>query len=153
MTQPSIVKDEPEVIKYLPSSLYLSVKYLRQWRTERDLQIQRREEISQKKKQETIDQAKQAIDDFYENYNNQKEKAIAQTRYHTGLTMSSETISRKEEQEYLASRDENGGGTAWERISKYVDISEKSTAGSGPARYRELLLSLKSDSNAPGSQA
>jgi hypothetical protein len=53
----------------------------RQWRTERDLQIQRREEISQKKKQETIEQAKQAIDDFYEDYNNQKEKAIAQTRY------------------------------------------------------------------------
>jgi hypothetical protein len=45
------------------------------------LQIQRREEISQRKKQEIIEQAKQAIDDFYENYNNQKEKAIAQTRY------------------------------------------------------------------------
>ena len=44
-------------------------------------QIQRREEIAAKKKQEVIEQAKQAIDDFYENYNNQKEKAIAQTRY------------------------------------------------------------------------
>ena len=53
----------------------------RQWREERNLQIQRREEISQKKKQEITEQAKQAIDDFYENYNNQKEKAIAQTRY------------------------------------------------------------------------
>ena len=53
---------------------------VRQWREARNLQIQRREEISQKKKQETIEQAKQAIDDFYENYNNQKEKAIAQTR-------------------------------------------------------------------------
>ena len=52
----------------------------RQWREERNLQIQRREEISQKKKKEVIEQAKQAIDDFYENYNNQKEKAIAQTR-------------------------------------------------------------------------
>src|SRR5271170_369243 len=150
MTQPSVLKDEPEVIKYLHSSL-ISVLISRQWRTERDLQIQRREEISEKKKQETIEQAKQAIDDFYENYNNQKEKAIAQTRYQfNGLSISSDTISRKEEEEYLASRDENGGGTAWERISKYVDISEKSTAGSGPARYRELLLSLKSDSNAPG---
>jgi len=45
------------------------------------LQIQRREEIAAKKKQEVIDQAKQAIDDFYENYNNEKEKLIAQTRY------------------------------------------------------------------------
>jgi len=91
MAQPSAFKDEPEVIKYLDSSL-ISVLISRQWRMERDLQIQRREEISQKKKQETIEQAKQAIDDFYENYNNQKEKAIAQTRYHTGLSMSSETI-------------------------------------------------------------
>ena len=53
----------------------------RQWREERDLQIQRREEIAQKKKQETVQEAQKAIDDFYENYNNQKEKAIAQTRY------------------------------------------------------------------------
>jgi hypothetical protein len=53
----------------------------RQWREERNLQIQRREEISQKKKQEVIEQAKQAIDDFYDNYNSKKEKAIAQTRY------------------------------------------------------------------------
>lgn len=60
---------------------FISALTSRQWRAERDLQIQRREEISQKKKQETIDQAKQAIDDFYENYNNQKEKAVAQTRY------------------------------------------------------------------------
>jgi hypothetical protein len=64
------------VIRYLPN---VSTD-IRQWREERNLQIQRREEISQKKKQEVIEQAKQAIDDFYENYNNKKEKAIAQTR-------------------------------------------------------------------------
>jgi hypothetical protein len=54
--------------------------HIRQWREERNLQIQRREEIAAKKKQETVDQAKQAIDDFYDNYNNKKEKLIAQTR-------------------------------------------------------------------------
>jgi hypothetical protein len=53
----------------------------------------------------------------------------------------------------LAARDEEAGGTAWERIAKYVDISEKSTAGSGPTRYRELLLSLKNDANAPSAEA
>ena len=60
---------------------------------------------------------------------------------------------RKEESEYLAARDDDSGGTAWERIAKYVDISEKSTAGSGPTRYRELLLSLKNDPNAPSAEA
>ena len=58
-----------------------------------------------------------------------------------------------EEQEFLASRDESAGGTAWERIAKYVDISEKSTVGSGLPRYRELLLSLKDDSRAPSAEA
>jgi Clathrin light chain len=60
---------------------------------------------------------------------------------------------RNEEQEFLAARDNEGGGTAWERIAKYVDISDKNSAGSGPTRYRELLLSLKNDANAPSSQA
>jgi hypothetical protein len=53
----------------------------------------------------------------------------------------------------LAARDDEGGGTAWERIAKYVDISDKNSAGSGPTRYRELLLSLKNDENAPSAQA
>jgi hypothetical protein len=60
--------------------LFRYVVDIRQWREKRNLQIQRREEISAKKKQEVRDQARQAIDDFYENYNIQKEKAIAQTR-------------------------------------------------------------------------
>jgi hypothetical protein len=62
-------------------------------------------------------------------------------------------MGRKEEAEYLASRDDNAGGTAWERIAKYVDISEKGSAGSGPTRYRDLLLSLKRDANAPSAAA
>lgn len=62
-------------------------------------------------------------------------------------------MSRKEEEEFIAARDESAGGTAWERIANYVDISEKSTAGGGPTRYRELLLSLKSDANAPSTEA
>ena len=62
-------------------------------------------------------------------------------------------INRKEEEELLARRDESAGGSAWERIAQYVDLSEKSTTGSGPPRFRELLLSLKNDANAPSAQA
>jgi Clathrin light chain len=70
-----------------------------------------------------------------------------------GNGASTHLMARKEEAEYHASRDESAGGTAWERIAKYVDISEKGTAGSGPTRYRDLLLSLKRDANAPGASA
>lgn len=120
-------EDEPEV--------------LREWRERRDLQIQHRDEVSASKKAETVKAAQQAIDEFYENYNNKKDKQIAQTR--------------KEAEEFLKNReDTTAGGTSWERIAKLVDLSGKGTtggaAGSGKAKMRELLLSLRKDEKAPG---
>jgi hypothetical protein len=81
------------------------------------------------------------IDEFYENYNNRKDKGIAQTR--------------KEEEEFLKNReDTTSGGTSWERIAKLVDLSGKGTSGGASgtqkAKMRELLISLRKDENAPG---
>ncbi|KAK4502359.1 hypothetical protein PRZ48_005784 [Zasmidium cellare] len=120
-------EDEPEV--------------LREWRERRDLQIQHRDEVSASKKAETVKAAQQAIDEFYENYNNKKDKQVAQTR--------------KEAEEFLKNReDTTAGGTSWERIAKLVDLSGKGTtggaAGSGKAKMRELLISLRKDEKAPG---
>ncbi|EMD97280.1 hypothetical protein COCC4DRAFT_72767 [Bipolaris maydis ATCC 48331] len=114
---------------------------IREWRERRDLQIQHRDEVAEERKQSTIKEAQQNIDDFYENYNNKKEKEIAKTR--------------KEAEEFLANRDDTtAGGTSWERIAKLVDLSGKGTkggaSGSDKARFRELLLSLKKDEKAPG---
>lgn len=120
-------EDEPEV--------------LREWRERRDLQIQHRDEVAASKKAETVKAAQEAIDEFYENYNNKKDKNIAQTR--------------QEAEEYLKSReDTTAGGTSWERIAKLVDLTGKGqaggAAGSGKAKMRELLVSLRKDENAPG---
>jgi hypothetical protein len=109
---------------------------VREWRERRDLQIQHRDEVSHDRKQKTIQEAQETIDDFYE------EKEIAKTR--------------KEAEEFLANRDDTtAGGTSWERIAKLVDLSGKGTkggaSGSEKARFRELLLSLKKDDKAPGS--
>lgn len=125
---PPVDEEEPEVIT--------------QWRERRDLSLRDREEKSEARKAETIKQAQQNIDDFYENYNSKKEKTIAQTR--------------REAEEFLANReDTSAGGTSWERIAKLVDLSGKGAkggaSGGGKDRFRELLLSLKKDSNAPGS--
>ena len=114
---------------------------IREWRERRDLQIQHRDEVSHDRKQKTIQEAQQNIDDFYDNYNNKKDKEIAKTR--------------KEAEEFLANRDDTtAGGTSWERIAKLVDLSGKGTkggaSGSEKARFRELLLSLKKDEKAPG---
>ncbi|WPH03163.1 Clathrin light chain [Acrodontium crateriforme] len=114
---------------------------VREWRERRDLQLQHRDEVSAGKKAETIKAAQEAIDEFYENYNNKKDKQIAQTK--------------KEAEEFLKNReDTTSGGTSWERISKLVDLSGKGTGGGAPgtgkAKMRELLVALRKDENAPG---
>ena len=120
-------EEEPEVIK--------------EWREKRDAGNAKRAEQFAQQKAETIQEAQQNIDEFYENYNTKKEKMIAQTR--------------KEEEQFLASRDDTtSGGTSWERISKLVDVSGKGqkggASGSGKERFRELLTSLRKDEKAPG---
>ncbi|KAI1361018.1 clathrin light chain [Xylaria arbuscula] len=120
-------EQEPEIIK--------------QWREKRDTaNAKRAEEFSQQKAQ-TIKEAQENIDEFYENYNNKKDKTIAQTR--------------KDEEQFLASRDDTtSGGTSWERIAKLADVSGKGpkggASGSGKERFRELLVSLRKDEKAPG---
>ncbi|ORY71754.1 clathrin light chain [Pseudomassariella vexata] len=120
-------EQEPEVIK--------------EWREKRDAGNAKRAEKFAAQKAETIKEAQQNIDDFYENYNTKKEKTIAQTR--------------KDAEQFLASREDTvSGGTSWERISKLVDVSGKGqkggAGGSGKERFRELLMSLRKDEKAPG---
>jgi hypothetical protein len=120
-------EEEPEVIKL--------------WRERRDLSLQDRSEKSAARQEETIKNAQQNIDDFYENYNSKKEKSIAQTR--------------RDAEEFLANReDTSAGGTSWERIAKLVDLSGKGVkggaSGTGKEKFRELLLSLRKDEKAPG---
>lgn len=55
----------------------------------------------------------------------------------------------------MAKREDTAvGGTSWERIAKLVDISGKGikgdASGSGKERFRQLLLDLRKDENAPG---
>jgi hypothetical protein len=114
---------------------------IKAWREKRDAQIAERSAKFAAQREETIKEAQQNIDDFYENYNTKKEKQITQTR--------------KEAEEFLANRDDvTSGGTSWERISKLVDVSGKGArggaAGSGKERFRELLVSLRKDEKAPG---
>ena len=120
-------EQEPEVVK--------------QWRDRRDAQLAKRAEQFAAQREETIKEAQQNIDDFYDNYNAKKEKGIAQTR--------------KEAEEFLASREDTvSGGTSWDRIAKIVDVSGKGAkggaSGSGKERFREVLLSLRKDEKAPG---
>ena len=113
----------------------------RAWRETRDANLAHRAELASTKKADTIKQAQQYVDDFYENYNTKKEKSIAKTR--------------KEAEEFLAKReDTSAGGTSWERIAKLVDLSGKGAkggaSGTGKERFREMLAGLRKDEKAPG---
>ncbi|KAF2759196.1 clathrin light chain [Pseudovirgaria hyperparasitica] len=126
---------------YIPQSNEPEPEVIREWREKRDLQVQHRDEVSANRKAEAIKAAHEQIDDFYENYNNKKEKQTAQTR--------------REAEDFIKSReDTTAGGTSWERIAKLVDLSGKGTRGGGSGtekqRFRELLLSLRKDEKAPG---
>ncbi|KAJ5129298.1 Clathrin light chain, partial [Penicillium bovifimosum] len=108
----------------------------------RDAEIARRAEVSAEKKAATVKKAQEDIDDFYVSYNNKAEK--------------NRTHARAEAEQFLANReDTSAGGTSWERIAKLVDVSGKGSAGgasgSGKERFREMLLELRKDKEAPGS--
>jgi hypothetical protein len=123
----TIPEEEPEIIK--------------EWRAKRATDLEHRDRISGDKREATIKEAREQIDSFYESYNDKKDKNI--------------TASRKEAEQFLASRDDTtAGGTSWERISKLVDISGKGAKGgaaaSGKDRFREMLVSLRKDEKAPG---
>ncbi|KAG6014190.1 hypothetical protein E4U54_005693 [Claviceps lovelessii] len=120
-------EEEPEVIQ--------------RWREQRDAHIAKRAEQFAAQRSETIKEAQQNIDDFYNNYNTKKEKGIAQ--------------ARKEAEQFLDSREDIvTGGTSWDRIAKLVDVSGKGptggAAGSGKERFREILTTLRKDDQAPG---
>ncbi|KAI1750078.1 clathrin light chain [Xylaria castorea] len=116
---------------------------IKEWREKRDAANAKRAEEFAAQRAETIKEAQQNIDEFYENYNNKKDKTITQTR--------------KDEEQFLASRDDTtSGGTSWERIAKLVDVSGKGqqggASGSGKERFRELLTTLRKDEKAPGAE-
>lgn len=106
---------------------------VREWRERQRLEIEARDKVSEARKQETIEKARKAIDDFYENYNTKRDKDVERTR--------------QEAQEFLDNRENTvAGGTSWERIAKLVDLSDKGAkSGSDKTRFREMLMSLRKD--------
>ncbi|GAA6000921.1 hypothetical protein JCM10207_004720 [Rhodosporidiobolus poonsookiae] len=118
-------------------------EFIKSWREKQAEEIARREEEATRKKEETIAKARNDIDNFYKNYNQKKEKAIAQN---------------KEDEEAFKAQlsDALAQGTTWERICTLVDLQDsrsKTTTKSKQdlARFKDILLSLKREGeNAPG---
>ncbi|GAA6025252.1 hypothetical protein JCM11491_006153 [Sporobolomyces phaffii] len=118
-------------------------EFIQSWRTKQAEEIAEREQKAEQKKEETIAKARNAIDNFYKDYNEKKEKSIAQ--------------NKEDEEKFKSSLTESlAQGTTWERICTLVDLtdSRSKTATKSKqdlARFKEVLLSLKREGdNAPG---
>ncbi|KAF9116695.1 hypothetical protein BGX27_000077 [Mortierella sp. AM989] len=115
---------------------------VKEWRDKQATIVAEKDERSEVKRQETIGAAHEAIDRFYEDYNQKKAKLLAE--------------NRDKEAEFLAKRDDVSSGTQWERINRHLDSSPAAVAAALKAgrrdtsRMRDLLRDLEKDPNAPG---
>ncbi|KAG0017809.1 hypothetical protein BGZ81_010522 [Podila clonocystis] len=115
---------------------------IREWRDKQAAIVEEKDARSEVKRQETIGAAHEAIDRFYEDYNQKKSKSIAE--------------NRDKEEAFLAKRDDVSSGTQWERINRHLDSSPAAVTAALKAgrrdtsRMRELLRDLEKDPNAPG---
>ncbi|SGY67748.1 BQ5605_C004g02803 [Microbotryum silenes-dioicae] len=118
-------------------------EFIQSWRVKQKEEIARREEASTAKREETIVKAQHAIDNFYKEYNQKKEKNIA--------------ANKEEEAAFNAAQtDALAKGTTWERVCALVDLNDSRSKTSTKSkndltRFKEVLLSLKREGeNAPG---
>lgn len=132
MGTPSTIPSIPE-----PDS-----EHIKEWREKQKIMIDERDQASNRKKQQTIQEAQKAIDEFYENYGKKKAKSIEQ--------------NKRDEEELQQGREDITSGTTWERISKQINLGGpqskalKISSSRDTSRMKEVLLSLKSDPKAPG---
>ncbi|ORX90313.1 hypothetical protein K493DRAFT_409933 [Basidiobolus meristosporus CBS 931.73] len=113
-------------------------EFIKEWREKQNAVIAERDEVAETKHLETKEEARKAIDDFYEDYNAKKERNFERNRENGGL-------------EGHVSE----GGSPWELVWREIDVANsgnrnvKSTRDT--SRMKELLLELRKDPHAPGS--
>ncbi|KAL1916307.1 uncharacterized protein VTP21DRAFT_5924 [Calcarisporiella thermophila] len=140
----TIPEIEPEIIRHVlldhSKMLHQATNFFtlnREWRERRQHEIAERDAESERKRNETIQKARQAIDQFYEDYNTKKDQTARQ--------------NRAAEKEFFDKRDDTTSGTVWERVLREVDVNSKTTKSTRDvSRMKQLMLSLKKDPQAPG---
>ncbi|KAL6305147.1 clathrin light chain [Sparassis latifolia] len=128
----AVDEEEPQVIK--------------DWREKQAVEIKARDEASKVKREETVEKANRAIDQFYEEYAAKKERNIRENKEH-------------EEEFRAVLSDSLSNGTTWQRICDFIELQNSQSktiarAGTGTtdlSRFKEVLLRLKREGDAaPG---
>lgn len=148
------INAQTEKTSYIVSEDSNESVFLEKWRQEREANIQKQEEENRLKKENKIENAKKAIDDFFENYNRKKKEKIRNNRLYKYIYSRSmiNFKNREKQEEFLLNRDKQISGMLWERVAKLLNLSETSTGleDSNMSKFKELLLSLQKDPDAPG---
>lgn len=133
--QPSLASNSS--LHQSPVEVESESEAVREWRTKHAQAIAERDAKSEQKHREQIEAAKQAIDRFYEEYNEKKQKMFAK--------------NRENENQQAA---ENAAGTVWEKVAREVDAAAaaqpKTVKGASRDRMRQVLSELRKDPNSPG---
>ncbi|CCH59480.1 hypothetical protein TBLA_0B06570 [Henningerozyma blattae CBS 6284] len=94
----------------------------------------------QKTKKKLQDAAIKHVDEFYESYNNKKEQQLKQVR--------------EEAEKFLKERDEffnQENTTTWDRALQLINVDDADIVGGRDrSKFKEILLKLKGNANAPG---
>ncbi|KAJ1726288.1 Clathrin light chain [Coemansia biformis] len=124
-----------------------ATEFEQEWQAKHRESIAARDQAAETKHGEMVAEARQAIDRFYEEYNDKKDKAVEANR-------ASQAVEAQ-----AADR-----GALWERTVRQIDLATKgASAGSAtppPAaagardttRMRDLLQDLRRDADAPGNK-
>lgn len=138
--------DETSTGKFAASTEQIHTQYedgeepksIKDWRERRELEISERDNANSKKKESIIQEARQTVDDFYDNYNSKKEENSKKVL--------------EEQQAFLEKRDNFlKRGTFWDRVDELINeagelpIDEKRDR----SRLEGLLAKLKGKDNVP----
>jgi len=104
------------------------------WKAKQEGILKEKDTKSDEKNKKALEEAKGALEDFYNEYNVKKQER-----------------KKKNRNEQEAMTEGKTDGTVWEKINELVDLSQKAQKSTRDvSKFRSILTQLKSDKNAPG---
>ncbi|KAI8070986.1 clathrin light chain [Gongronella butleri] len=110
---------------------------VRQWKSKQEGLLKARDEASEIKREDTIQQARRDIDKFYEDYNDKKQLAIEQNR------QKEQAIEDKREAIQASAN-------IWDRVIEECAFDARKEAKRDTSRMKEIMQALKKVDNPPG---
>lgn len=118
-------------------------EYIKTWKEKRDAEIEKKEQGYERKKKDTLEEAEQSLDAFYETYNSKKETALKE--------------AKEAQEKFLADRDVDRTNTSvWDSAIEILALDKNTSSVDDDlfrdkTRFKDVLLALKGKTNVPGS--